>query len=98
MRPHVGAELGLARQLERLGVDVIEAGFPIASDGDFEAVQAIAKEIQDATICGLARTGAMDVERAARAVANPGRASPSPKSGGRGAGVARAPPGCTRSS
>jgi len=62
-------KLALARQLAKLGVDVIEAGFPIASDGDFEAVQAIAKEIQDATVCGLARTGEMDVERAARAVA-----------------------------
>lgn len=61
-------KVALARQLERLGVDVIEAGFPIASDGDFEAVQAIAKEIEGATICGLARTGEMDVERAARAV------------------------------
>ena len=61
-------KVALARQLERLGVDIIEAGFPIASDGDFEAVQAIAKEIEGATICGLARTGEMDVERAARAV------------------------------
>ena len=61
-------KLSLARQLEKLGVDVIEAGFPIASDGDFESVQAIAKEITGATICGLARTGPMDVERAGRAV------------------------------
>ena len=61
-------KLTLARQLERLGVDIIEAGFPIASDGDFESVQAIAKELQTATICGLARTGEMDVERAGRAV------------------------------
>jgi len=61
-------KLVLARQLERLGVDVIEAGFPIASDGDFDAVQAVAKELQEATICGLARTGAKDVERAGQAV------------------------------
>jgi 2-isopropylmalate synthase len=61
-------KLALARQLERLGVDVIEAGFPIASDGDFESVQAIAKELEEAVICGLARTGRLDVERAARAV------------------------------
>ena len=61
-------KVALARQLERLGVDIIEAGFPIASDGDFEAVEAIAKEIEGATICGLARTGEMDVDRAARAV------------------------------
>ena len=61
-------KLSLARQLEKLGVDVIEAGFPIASDGDFESVQAIAKEIRNTIVCGLARTGEMDVERAGRAV------------------------------
>jgi 2-isopropylmalate synthase len=61
-------KLTLARQLERLGVDVIEAGFPIASDGDFESVQAIAKEIEGSIVCGLARTGEMDVQRAAQAV------------------------------
>src|SRR5512134_1490459 len=61
-------KLALARQLEKLGVDVIEAGFPIASDGDFEAVQAIAKEMERAIVCGLARTGRRDVERAIQAV------------------------------
>jgi len=61
-------KLAIARQLEKLGVDVIEAGFPIASDGDFESVQAIAKEIEGAIICGLARTGPKDVERAIQAV------------------------------
>jgi 2-isopropylmalate synthase len=61
-------KLTLARQLEKLGVDVIEAGFPIASDGDFESVQAIAKEIEGSIICGLARTAEVDVERAAKAV------------------------------
>jgi 2-isopropylmalate synthase len=61
-------KLALARQLEKLGVDVIEAGFPIASEGDFESVQAIAKELETVTVCGLARTGEMDVERAGRAV------------------------------
>jgi 2-isopropylmalate synthase len=61
-------KLAIARQLEKLGVDVIEAGFPIASDGDFESVQAIAKEIEGAIICGLARTGQKDVERAIQAV------------------------------
>ncbi len=65
---NVQEKLSLARQLERLGVDVIEAGFPIASDGDFESVRAIAKEVDGSIICGLARTGKMDVERAARAV------------------------------
>ena len=61
-------KLTLARQLERLGVDVIEAGFPIASDGDFDSVRAIAKELSDTIICGLARTGKLDVERAGQAV------------------------------
>ena len=44
---NLSEKLALARQLERLGVDVIEAGFPIASDGDFESVRAIAKEIRE---------------------------------------------------
>ncbi|MGH0035351.1 MAG: 2-isopropylmalate synthase [Myxococcota bacterium] len=61
-------KLALARQLEKLGVDVIEAGFPIASEGDFESVRAIAGEIRSATVCGLARTGRDDVERAGRAL------------------------------
>jgi 2-isopropylmalate synthase len=61
-------KVSLARQLEKLGVDVIEAGFPIASDGDFEAVKAVAKEVRGPSICGLARTGQGDVERAAQAL------------------------------
>ena len=61
-------KVSLARQLAKLGVDVIEAGFPIASDGDFESVRAIAKEIRDSIICGLARTSEIDVARAAEAV------------------------------
>lgn len=61
-------KLALARQLERLGVDVIEAGFPIASEGDFESVRAIAQEVRGASICGLARTGEADVTRALAAV------------------------------
>jgi 2-isopropylmalate synthase len=61
-------KLTLARQLERLGVDVIEAGFPIASDGDFDSVCAISKELTETIICGLARTGKLDVERAGQAV------------------------------
>jgi 2-isopropylmalate synthase len=61
-------KLQLARQLERLGVDIIEAGFPIASEGDFESVQAIAAELRDTTVCGLARTGSADIERAAQAL------------------------------
>ena len=54
----------LARQLARLGVDVIEAGFPIASQGDFEAVQFVAQEVRGPVICGLARTAKNDIARA----------------------------------
>ena len=61
-------KLEIAHQLARLGVDVIEAGFPIASPGDFEAVQAIAREVQGPIIAGLARAHAADIERAAEAV------------------------------
>ena len=65
---NLSEKLGLARQLERLGVDVIEAGFPIASEGDFEAVKAIAQQVRGVSICGLARTGVEDVERALAAL------------------------------
>src|SRR5919109_789241 len=61
-------KLEIANQLARLGVDVIEAGFPIASPGDFEAVQAIAREVHGPVIAGLARAHAADIERAAEAV------------------------------
>src|SRR4029453_9410608 len=54
----------LARQLEKLGVNVIEAGFPIASQGDFEAVRAVAREVRRPIICALARTSDEDVDRA----------------------------------
>jgi 2-isopropylmalate synthase len=57
-------KLRLAHQLDRLGVDVIEAGFPIASDGDFEAVKAIAGVIRRPIIAGLARACRPDIERA----------------------------------
>src|ERR1700742_4381781 len=53
----------IAQQLARLGVDVIEAGFPIASPGDFEAVQTIARDVQGPVICALARANAADSER-----------------------------------
>jgi 2-isopropylmalate synthase len=59
-----GEKLRLAHQLDRLGVDVIEAGFPIASDGDFEAVKAIASVIRRPVIAGLARACGPDIERA----------------------------------
>ena len=61
-------KLEIAQQLARLGVDVIEAGFPIASPGDFEAVQAIAREVAGPVITGLARAQAPDVEAAYQAV------------------------------
>ncbi len=64
----VGEKLEIAEQLARLGVDVIEAGFPIASDGDFEAVEAIAKSVKGPIIAGLSRTGFKDVDRAWEAV------------------------------
>src|SRR5579862_2061789 len=57
-------KLRLAHQLDRLGVDVIEAGFPIASDGDFEAVKAVAEVIRRPIIAGLARACRPDIERA----------------------------------
>ncbi len=62
-------KLALARQLERLGVDIIEAGFPIASEGDFASVQAVAKEVRGFIVCGLARTADADIDRAAEALA-----------------------------
>jgi 2-isopropylmalate synthase len=56
-------KLDLARLLEDMKVDVIEAGFPIASQGDFDAVQAIARVVKDSTICGLSRAGLKDIDR-----------------------------------
>jgi len=61
-------KLEIAHQLARLGVDVIEAGFPITSPGDFEAVEAIAREVEGPVICGLARTSSQDIEAAWNAV------------------------------
>lgn len=65
----------IAKALERMRVDVIEAGFPIASRGDFEAVQAVARAIQDSTVCALSRALDKDIERAGEAIkeANSGR-------------------------
>jgi 2-isopropylmalate synthase len=65
---NVQEKLRMAHQLDRLGVDVIEAGFPIASDGDFEAVQAIAAAVRRPVIAGLARACAPDIERAWQAL------------------------------
>ena len=65
---NLSEKLEMARALADLGVDVIEAGFPIASPGDFEAVQAIAREVQGPIICGLARCNSADIDRAAAAI------------------------------
>jgi len=63
-----GEKLEIAEQLARLGVDIIEAGFPIASDGDFEAVEAIARGVRGPVIAALSRTGFKDIDRAWEAV------------------------------
>jgi 2-isopropylmalate synthase len=61
-------KLELAALMDAMGVDIIEAGFPIASNGDFEAVHAVAGVVKNAIVCGLARAGAKDIERAGEAV------------------------------
>ncbi|QBQ53234.1 2-isopropylmalate synthase [Nitrosococcus wardiae] len=59
----------IAKALERMGVDVIEAGFPVASQGDFEAVQAVVKAVRESTVCGLARALGADIDRAGEVLA-----------------------------
>ncbi|MBM3515000.1 MAG: 2-isopropylmalate synthase [Alphaproteobacteria bacterium] len=61
-------KIRIARILEEMRVDVIEAGFPIASQGDFEAVEAVAREIKESIVCGLARAAKGDIDRCAEAV------------------------------
>lgn len=61
---NIDQKIRMAKQLERLGVDVIEGGFPIASEGDYEAVKRIAKEISGVTVAGLARAKKLDIDRA----------------------------------
>src|SRR6476661_5654905 len=61
-------KLEIARLLEAMGVDIIEAGFPISSDGDFESVRQIATEVSRSTVCGLARCAPQDITRAGEAV------------------------------
>jgi 2-isopropylmalate synthase len=76
-----GASMNLAEKLEiahalaELGVDIIEAGFPIASPGDFDAVQSVAQQVQGPIICGLARCNEADIDRAWEAL----RESPKPR-------------------
>ena len=66
---HLREKLQVAHQLARLGVDIIEAGFPIASPGDFESVAAVSEQIEGPVICGLARTLDQDIDAAGRALA-----------------------------
>ncbi len=66
-------KLEIAEALARLGVDVIEAGFPIASPGDFEAVQGIARQVEGPVICGLARANPADIDRAWEAIRDSAR-------------------------
>jgi 2-isopropylmalate synthase len=67
---NVREKLDIARQLEKLGVDVIEAGFPISSPGDFEAVQLIAEEIHSSSVCALTHANAEGIDRAWEAIRN----------------------------
>src|ERR1700756_38568 len=66
--PNTHEKLEIAQQLARLGVDIIEAGFPITSPGDFDAVQAIARNVEGPVIAGLARTHVADIDAAWGAV------------------------------
>ena len=61
-------KIRIGRQLERMKIDVIEAGFPAASDGDFDAVQAVARTVKDSIVCGLARANEQDIRRCGEAV------------------------------
>jgi 2-isopropylmalate synthase len=70
---HPDEKAEIAAQLERLGVDVIEAGFPISSPGDFEGVRAVAQAVDGVTVAALARTDPDDLEAAGQAVADAGR-------------------------
>ncbi|MCP5057328.1 MAG: 2-isopropylmalate synthase [bacterium] len=65
---NLNEKVTLARQLERLGVDIIEAGFAIASDGDFASVKAIAEALEETRVCSLARTAEADISRAGEAL------------------------------
>src|ERR1700681_1475718 len=67
---NVPEKLRMAHKLVELGVDILEAGFPIASEGDFEAVDAISREYPWGQVAALARANTLDVEQAARSLAN----------------------------
>ncbi|MDX2226328.1 MAG: 2-isopropylmalate synthase, partial [Verrucomicrobiae bacterium] len=66
-------KLEIARQLAKLGVDIIEAGFPVISQGDFESVSTIAREVKGPIICGLSRCVAGDIDAAGQAVKAAGK-------------------------
>src|SRR5579863_10342036 len=61
-------KIKIALLLEEMGIDVIEAGFPIASNGDFEAVREVSKLVKNSSVCGLSRAGRVDIDRAWEAV------------------------------
>ena len=65
---NIEEKLMVARQLARMKVDIIEAGFPVASEGDFQAVKRIAEEIKGPVICGLCRATEKDIDRGAEAI------------------------------
>ncbi|MFA4886365.1 MAG: 2-isopropylmalate synthase [Desulfotomaculaceae bacterium] len=65
---NVAEKVQIAKQLARLGVDIIEAGYPISSPGDFESVSAIAREVKGVTVAGLSRANFLDIDRAWEAV------------------------------
>ena len=67
---NIEEKVQIAQILEEMNVDIIEAGFPIASNGDFESVQEISKNIKNSTIAGLARAKLVDIDRAWDAVKN----------------------------
>src|SRR6516165_7329875 len=66
-------KIEVAALLDEMGVDIIEAGFPIASNGDFDAVAAISKQVKNSVVCGLSRAGFKDVDRAGEALRHAAR-------------------------
>ncbi len=65
---NIDEKIMIAKELDRLGVDIIEAGFPVSSPGDFKSVEAISKAVENATVCGLTRSVKGDIEVAAQAL------------------------------
>ncbi|HXH59875.1 MAG TPA: hypothetical protein VNI20_00805, partial [Fimbriimonadaceae bacterium] len=68
VRLNMNQKLEIGRMLQDLGVNIIEAGFPISSPGDFESVNTLSKELREVTICGLTRAVSKDIEYAAEAL------------------------------